>query len=276
MRAIKQPVLAVSILLLTTGLAACSTAPAANPGTTPPAAPSTPTAQTAAKAHWGYEGKEGPEHWGALSPEYALCSTGKAQTPIDLAPAKTEDAPDVEFSYQGVPLKVLNNGHTVQVPTEGAGDITVAGRTYSLAQFHFHTPSEHTVDGATLAGELHLVHQHADKSLAVVGVLLKEGAENAAFTAITGNLPAEADQTNAPAGVTVDPLTLLPTERTTFQYTGSLTTPPCSEGVSWFVMTTPVELSSDQLSALEKVMGHNNRPVQPVNERELVQDTVAG
>lgn len=271
-------------LLAATLLAGCAGSPQ---GTTDEAAPAGETtasapspaeegaAEEAAAPAWGYEGDTGPEHWGDLAPEYELCSTGTAQTPIDLAAAQETDLPDPEFAYQEAPLEVLNNGHTIQVPSDGASTMTIGDTTYELAQFHFHTPSEHTVDGEPLAGELHLVHQDAEEKLAVVGVLLAEGEENPAIDPIVSHLPAEADSEEAPDEVSLNPATLLPESRETFQYDGSLTTPPCSEGVSWFVMTDPIEVSPAQLDALAEVMGENNRPVQPLNERDLREDTTS-
>lgn len=230
------------------------------------------TPQPAAEVQWAYDGEAGPEHWGELSPEFALCSTGQEQTPIDLANAERENAPDVTFNYQAAPLEVLNNGHTIQVASDNSSSITIDDSDYSLAQFHFHTPSEHTVDGDPYAAELHLVHQDEDNQLAVVGVLINEGAENPAFAPIIANLPAEVDQQNNPEGVTFNPLVVLPESHLAFQYSGSLTTPPCSEGVDWYVMTTPVEMSAAQLEALQTVMGDNSRPVQPLNGRDVRED----
>ncbi|HZK05301.1 MAG TPA: carbonic anhydrase family protein [Actinomycetaceae bacterium] len=229
-----------------------------------------------AGVHWGYEGDTGPDHWGELSPDFALCSAGTEQAPIDLTGADQQDLADVLFDYRSAPLQVLNNGHTIQVPSDGTSSITVDGTMFELAQFHFHTPSEHTVDGEYFAGELHLVHQDASGSLAVVAVLLEEGAENEAVAPIISHLPAATEQEVEADGVTLDPLDLLPGNRLTFQYTGSLTTPPCSEDVNWFVLTTPVEMSEAQLGELEQVMGHNNRPLQPLNDRDLLEDTVTG
>ena len=260
-----------SVLIAGLPMTSCASPPSPNTTAQTPASPSV----HAPAGHWGYEGTEGPEHWGDLSPEYELCGIGQQQTPIDLSGATPQDAPDVTFNYRSIPLTVVNNGHTIQVPSEGGGDIAVGDESWALTQFHFHTPSEHTVEGAAMAGELHLVHQDPAGRIAVVGVLIKQGAENAALSTIVDDLPGNADQTAQPSGVTIDPLTLLPEERLAFHYTGSLTTPPCSEGVRWFVMTTPIEMSDAQLAALEDVMGHNSRPVQPRNDRELLEDTVA-
>lgn len=237
---------------------------------------STEAPQTSEEVHWAYEGGAGPEHWGELSPDFALCSTGQEQAPINLGDAERESAPDVTFNYQAAPLQVLNNGHTIQVVSDGSSSITVDAVPYSLAQFHFHTPSEHTLKDDAYAAELHLVHQAASSKLAVVGVLISEGDENPAFAPIVDNLPVDAGQQNNPEGITVDPLSMLPESHLAFEYSGSLTTPPCSEDVSWFVMTTVIEMSAAQLDALEAVMGNNSRPVQPLNDRDLLEDTTSG
>lgn len=239
----------------------------------PQATEATEAPHAAEAPHWGYEGEAGPEHWGELSADYALCATGQQQTPIDLANAAQENAPDVAFDYQAAPLHVLNNGHTIQVVSDGSSSITVGETAYSLAQYHFHTPSEHTLNGESFAAELHLVHRDTQDRLAVVGVMIREGAENAAFAPILANLPSEANQEIAPEGITLDAITLVPQSHLAFEYTGSLTTPPCSEGVSWFVLAEPIEMSAEQIAALQDLIGNNNRPIQPLNGRELLEDT---
>jgi carbonic anhydrase len=226
----------------------------------------------AAPAHWTYEGEEGPEHWDEIDPAYATCGTGKNQSPIDIsAPAET-DLANISFHYQPSEVNILNNGHTAQVNYDAGSYIELDGVRYDVAQFHYHAPSEHAIDGKLFAAELHIVHKSADGKLAVVGLLLEEGAENAAFDPFINNLPAEkADAKDA--GVKINAADLLPVVQTTFRYSGSLTTPPCSEGVSWLVMTTPVELSAAQLHALESLFEGNNRPVQALNDRPLVEDS---
>jgi carbonic anhydrase len=143
---------------------------------------------------------------------------------------------------------------------------------YDVVQFHYHAPSEHTIDGASFPAELHIVHRNAEGDLAVVGILLQEGTENAAYQPFTSNLPAEKTDPKD-AGVKINAMDLLPSLQTTFRYSGSLTTPPCTEGVSWLLMTTPVALSARQLNALDSLFeGGNNRPVQPINDRALIED----
>jgi carbonic anhydrase len=226
---------------------------------------------TPAPPHWTYEGEEGPEHWGNL-PGYETCGVGKSQSPIDISAPAEKDLANIVFHYQPSEVNILNNGHTVQVNYDAGSYIELDGVRYDVAQFHYHAPSEHAVDGKLFAAELHIVHKSADGKLAVVGLLFEEGSENAAIAPFVNNLPAQkADVKDA--GVKINAAELLPAVQTTFRYSGSLTTPPCSEGVSWLVMTTPVQLSAAQLSALEGIFEGNNRPVQELNDRPLVEDS---
>ena len=169
----------------------------------------------------------------------------------------------------------INNGHTIQIDYPGAETLTLGGVDYQLTQYHFHSPSEHTVDGKHFPMEMHLVHKAADDKLAVVGVFIAEGAHNKAFDPIWANLPDRKGVETHYAAVKVDVDALLPATRTSYRYDGSLTTPPCSEGVSWIVMTTPIELSSDQVAAFTRLIKDNNRPVQALNGRTILTDAVA-
>jgi carbonic anhydrase len=232
--------------------------------------------ETAHKPHWSYEGEGGPEHWGDLDPEFVLCGTGESQSPVDIvrADAIPQELPNIAFNYQPTEVKIINNGHAIQVNYDPGSYIEVDGVRYDLLQFHFHAPSEHTFDGKLLAMEMHLVHKSADGKLAVVGVMIEEGAENAAYQPVWDNLPAEEGPEQA-TGLQVNAADLLPAEKMTYRYSGSLTTPPCSEGVSWFVMTNPVALSAKQITAFESIYKGNNRPVLPLHGREIVVDTSA-
>ena len=235
-------------------------------------APQNTPAPSAAPVHWTYEGEEGPSHWGELDPAYEMCGKGKNQSPIDISASSQQDLTNIVFHYQPSQVNILNNGHTAQVNYDSGSYIEFEGVRYDVAQFHYHSPSEHAVKGKLFAAELHIVHKSADGGLAVVGLLLQEGAENKAFDPFIDNLPAEKTDVKD-AGMKINAADLLPSVQTTFRYRGSLTTPPCSEGVNWLVMTTPVELSSDQLSKLKSLFDVNNRPVQPLNDRSLVEDT---
>lgn len=229
--------------------------------------------EEAAPPHWTYEGEEGPEHWGELDPSYTACSTGTSQSPIDVSAPAEQDLANIAFHYQPSEVNILNNGHTVQVNYDAGSYIKLDGVRYEVAQFHYHAPSEHAVDGKLFAAELHIVHKNADGGLAVVGILLDEGEQNDAYQPFIENLPAEKSEV-ADAGVTINAANLLPVEQTTFRYSGSLTTPPCSEGVNWLLMTTPVKISAEQVEALASLFEEgNNRPVQPLNDRPLAEDS---
>ncbi len=172
-------------LFLLAGLALSACKPAAT------AEPEHAEETTGHAVHWTYEGEEGPDHWGDLAPDYATCGTGTSQSPIDLTSAADQDFTNIAFHYQPSEVKILNNGHTVQVNYDAGSYIEVDGQRYEVAQFHYHAPSEHAVDGKLYAAELHIVHKNAAEQLAVVGLLIEEGAENAAFAELLANLPAE-------------------------------------------------------------------------------------
>jgi len=235
-------------------------------------APKAEPPQNAEPPHWTYEGKEGPEHWGELAASFAVCGTGKSQSPIDVSAVSAEDLANISFHYQPSEVNILNNGHTVQINYDAGSYMELDGMRYDVLQFHHHAPSEHAVDGKLYAAEFHIVHKNANGGLAVVGILVEEGAENQAFTPYINNLPSEKSDPKD-AGVTINAADFLPAIQTTYRYSGSLTTPPCSEGVKWNLMTTPVEMSAAQLAALEALFEHgNNRPVQPLNDRLLIED----
>ncbi len=220
--------------------------------------------------HWSYDGKEGPEFWGSLSKDYALCATGKEQSPVDIPANATTNPADLTFRYQPSKLNILNNGHTVQVAYDPGSTLTLDGQTYTLAQFHFHLPSEHTVAAQGYDMELHLVHQNAQGGLAVVGILLKSGAENKALAPVWANAPKQEAAVATIPGATVNAADFLPATRTYWRYNGSLTTPPCSEGVKWHVLTTPVEVSPAQIAAYKSLFADDHRPVQPLNGRSFL------
>ena len=235
--------------------------------------------------HWAYEdhGDEvGPARWGTL-PGNEACGTGKQQSPISLTTGavKPQDLPNLMFGYKPSRLSMINNGHTIQMAYDAGSTLGRAGSkaTWTLAQFHFHDPSEHTLDGASFPMEAHLVHvDAAGKPGVVVGILIKAGREHAGLARAFQGLPAHSGDKSAPAGVTVDASTLLPADRTFFTYAGSLTTPPCTEGLTWFVFKTPIEMSAAQISALAKLehLAHTNRPVQSLGARAVLVDSTPG
>lgn len=222
------------------------------------------------EVHWAYMGEGSPDKWGELKGDYATCKIGGAQSPVDLQDSAPVKADDLAVSYNPIPLKVLNNGHTIQIQSPGAGTLTVGGKTYTLAQMHFHTPSEHTVNGKAADMELHLVHKNEAGELAVLGLMLNKGTESPLVQQIWSNLPTEVNAEKEVAGVTLDLKTILPTDMSHYHYVGSLTTPPCSEGVQWYVLKTPATVSEAQVVAFAGLFQTNARPVQPLNGRELV------
>jgi carbonic anhydrase len=218
--------------------------------------------------HWAYGGKAGPDHWAELEADFGQCRLGREQSPIDIRGARKTDLPPIAFAYTDGPAEIANNGHTVQVTPSAGGAITVDGVEYALAQFHFHAPSEEKIEGKAHAMVAHFVHKSADGKLAVVAVLLDAGRESAAWTPIFDNLPGEVDETRPlPGGV--DPGKLLPEARGYYTFAGSLTTPPCSEGVRWLVLKHRVSISGAQLAAFRKLYSHNARPTQPTNGRTI-------
>jgi len=225
---------------------------------------------SAEKLHWSYGGSGNPTRWGTMAEEYALCDAGNSQSPVDIA-SKTqpqEESQPIQFNYQPIALTVKNNGHTIQVDYPPGSFIKIDGNIYKLLQFHFHTPSEHTIDGIASAMEMHLVHQSSQGKLAVVGVLIEAGSENYFLKEILENLP-ETEEEAEVEGVKINVETLLPNNRSYYSYSGSLTTPPCSEGVSWNVMKTPITASAEQIEQFMEIYQMNARPVQPLNRRKV-------
>lgn len=223
-----------------------------------------------AGAHWSYDGATGPEHWGELAPEFKVCQLGGQQTPINLVHATHGAAEAPGFAYRAFPLSLVNNGHTVQANAAPGSFLTLDGVRYELKQFHLHHPSEHRVDGRAFDMELHLVHASAEGALAVVGVFIAAGAHNPVLEPVLGHLPASEGGT-AEAGVSFDPAGVLPASRESFRYTGSLTTPPCSEGLAWTVFREPVTASPAQIAAFAALFPNNARPIQKINDRLLIQ-----
>ena len=221
--------------------------------------------------HWSYEGDGGPAKWGELSPEYALCGTGKEQSPIDLRNAIASALPDPAPAWKSIPLKVINNGHTIQVDAPGGGTLVLDGVAYELLQFHFHHPSEHLIDGRPAAMEAHFVHKGAD-GYAVLGVMIVEGPANPVLESIWSVMPIQPGTVNG-AGL-LDFRPLLPADPVSYRYAGSLTTPPCGEVVQWVVYRKPITASDAQLKRFAELFPNNARPVQPLNRRKLLLDAL--
>ena len=220
--------------------------------------------------HWSYSGDNAPERWGSLSHLYAACSVGQRQSPIDLKKSVRADLPELEFAYTPIPLSLEDNGHTIKVETEGGGHLVVDGERFELKQFHFHRPSEEKINGKAYAMSAHLVHQAKDGRLAVVAVLIEAGKKpHPLIRTVWNHLPLEKEKPVTRSDVRIDPAQLLPSRRAYYTFMGSLTTPPCSEGVLWLVLKTPIQLSSEQLSGFATLYKNNARPVQPINGRTI-------
>ncbi|MBV8146573.1 MAG: carbonic anhydrase family protein [Gammaproteobacteria bacterium] len=223
-------------------------------------------------AHWTYSGANGPDHWGAQDPAFATCSSGHRQSPIDIESSTAAALPPIEFSYRAFPLTVTDTHHTFQVNVPaGSGGIAVGGDHYELVQFHFHHPSEERIHGKHYAMVAHLVHKNDKGELAVVAVLIHQGAANGHLNPIFDNFPAEGSE-NKVAGSNFDPMELLPAKHGYYTFEGSLTTPPCTEHVRWFVLKEPIQASAGQVGQFATRYPHNARPTQALNARN-VEDT---
>lgn len=228
-----------------------------------------PALAQAPPTHWSYAGDHGPSHWGDLEPGYATCSTGKHQSPIDIKDTRKDASLEpIQFDYHPVPLKVINNGHTIQINYDSGSGVTVAGKTYPLIQFHFHRPSEEEIAGTKFDMVIHLVHKLRDQLL-VVAVLVQSGSENPMTKTLWVNLPVAEGKESEMAGVTINAADLLPADHNYYTFDGSLTTPPCAEGVHWYVMKSPIHLSAAQIAAFARIYPMNARPIQPGNGREI-------
>jgi carbonic anhydrase len=222
-----------------------------------------------ADKHWTYTGHEGPAEWGAISPEFALCKLGKHQSPIDIRGARSADLPAIKFDYKPSSLKVIDNGHTIQVNYMPGSSIDLGGVRYELVQFHFHRPSEEKIDGKSHAMVAHLVHRNVEGKLAVVAVLLDRGDASGLVDSIWKNWPKEKGKEILVANVAVDATNLLPQNKGYYMFQGSLTTPPCSEEVTWLVLKMPVKISDSEISAFAQIYPMNARPTQPLNGRVI-------
>lgn len=218
---------------------------------------------------WSYKGSNGPENWGALSKDYELCKTGMMQSPVDLAASNARADVSLFVSYKTGPLSILNNGHTIQANFAKGSSMTSGTMQFNLLQVHFHTPSEEAVNGKRYPMVGHFVHADDKGQLAVLGVMFEEGAVNAELDKLISAAPTQKADATTVAGVTLDPNGLLPSSLDVYRFQGSLTTPPCSEGVNWHVAKQAVSASKAQLDALYKIMGDNARPIQPLNGRLL-------
>jgi carbonic anhydrase len=245
---------------------------ASKPG--PPSAAK--AAATAVLAHgpgqvpWGYQGPTGPQHWGSLRPEFALCGSGQRQSPIDIRGGLAVDLEPPKFSYQASRFGVIDNGRAVQVNMAPGNFIELAGKRFDLQQMYFHRPSEARIDGRQFEMSVHLVHKDEQGRQAMVAVLIDKGQPQPAVQKVLNNLPLEKGEETI-ARVALDLSELLPSDRRFFTYMGSLTVPPCSEGVQWVVMRQPVTMSPEQIELFARIYPMNARPVQQAGGRRILQ-----
>ena len=219
--------------------------------------------------HWSYAGKTGAKHWGGLEPDFTTCKIGKQQSPVDIRGSGKGELPPMGFNYTNSPAEVVNNGHSIQVNMASGGSVKLASGEYKLVQFHFHAPSEERIKAKAFPMDAHFVHRDEEGKLAVIAVLFKTSKkDNHALAKIFDVMPTSPEsKTEIKDGV--DPTDLLPATQDYYSYVGSLTTPPCSEGVQWQVLKTPVSVSRAQLKAFQKLYPMNARPVQPMNGRSV-------
>lgn len=223
-----------------------------------------------ASPHWSYDGQGGPEAWARLNPEFAKCGSGQRQSPIDIRGGIRVDMDPIQFDYRPATFRVIDNGHTVQVNVGGGNAIEVQGRRYDLVQFHFHRPSEERIDGRLFDMVAHLVHKDAEGRLAVIAVLLDRGSAQPVVQQVWNNLPLEKNEELA-AKAPLDLNQLLPQDKRYYAYMGSLTTPPCSEGVLWMVMQQPVAIAQEQINVFARLYPMNARPIQSAAGRLIKQ-----
>ena len=218
--------------------------------------------------HWGYFDDTGPDHWSDLSPDFATCKTGKAQSPVNLGRGKPADLRPLQLHYRATSLELVNNGHTVQVNVEQGSWLRFDNKEYELKQFHFHTPSEHRIFARELPLEIHFVHKSRDGELAVIGALARISYRpHMALNRLWEHLPKTTGEKSNAGGMHFNPISLLPVKRDYLTYQGSLTTPPCSEGVRWIVFREPIRISDSLVRKFTRAVGDNARPVQPLNGR---------
>ena len=222
--------------------------------------------QSLLPTHWDYDGAQGPDAWAKLRPEFNKCATGTRQSPIDIRGGISVDLEPIKFDYRPSAFSVIDNGHTVQVNVEPGNAITITGKRYELVQFHFHRPSEERINGRQYDMVAHLVHKDADGHIAVVAVLLDRGSAQAIVQSVWNNLPLEKGD-EVRAGTRIDLSQLLPEDKRYYTYMGSLTTPPCSEGVLWMVMKQPVPISVEQVAIFSRLYPMNARPIQQADGR---------
>jgi carbonic anhydrase len=220
---------------------------------------------------WTYEGAHGPEHWAELDPQFEACKNGKWESPIDITHASPSELAPLVFNYSGTPLNIVDNGHTVMVTYAPGSNLSVGDKKYELKQFHFHHPSEERIHSRQYDMVVHLVHQDSEGHLAVVAVMLTRGRENSLIAQLRDAVPAEKEHPVTLPNLLINAKDILPSRLGYYTFPGSLTTPPCTEGVTWYVVKAPMEISAEQLGWFVKLYPSDARPIQPLNGRTILE-----
>lgn len=220
---------------------------------------------------WDYSEAHGPAHWGELKPEFAECRLGHRQSPIDIRNSQTADLPPIQFDYKPSPLHIIDNGHTIMINYGSGSSISVGTKTYALKQFHFHRPSEEKINGKGFDMVVHLVHADSDGALAVVAILLQKGKENRLVHDLWNDLPKEKEKEERLDNIKINIAELLPAKRGYYTFSGSLTTPPCTENVTWFVLKNPVTVSESEIEQFSRLYRNDARPTQPLYDRVVLE-----
>jgi carbonic anhydrase len=229
-------------------------------------------AQEQHPAHtWDYGKSHGPSHWGEFEPESAQCSNGHRQSPIDIRNPQRADLPPIQFEYKPDTLDIIDNGHTIMINCDPGSFMFVGGKKYELKQFHFHRPSEEKINGKAYEMTVHLVHADQQGKLAVVAILLQNGEDNPLVHELWNDLPKEKDKEEHFNNIQIDVARLLPADRGYYTFDGSLTTPPCSEGVMWYVLKHPVTVTAVEIEQFSKLYRHNARPTQLLYDRVVLE-----
>jgi carbonic anhydrase len=220
---------------------------------------------------WDYGDAHGPSHWGDLNPEFATCKNGHHQSPIDIRNPKQAALPPIHFEYKPSPLHIIDNGHTIMVNYSPGSFISVGNKKYVLKQFHFHRPSEEKINGKGFDMTVHLVHADEEGKLAVVAVLLQEGEDSPLVHELWNDLPKEKDKEEFFDNAQINLSQILPSDRGYYTFAGSLTTPPCSEDVTWFVLKHPVTISAEEIERFSQLYRDDARPTQPLYDRVVLE-----
>ncbi|SFN22126.1 carbonic anhydrase [Formivibrio citricus] len=259
-----RPILPFVLMVSLFGIAQAGPAPAKN------GKKAAHAAEQHEKGHWSYSGHGGPAHWAELDPAFAACGIGRQQSPINIETAFAQSLDRLQIRYQPNKLAILNNGHTIQHPVEPGSHLEIGKNRYQLLQFHFHAPSEEAIGGKRYAMDIHLVHKNDAGQLAVLTVLIEQGKkDHPTFNELWHSMPGN-DETRIFEKKRYSPANVLPADLSYWTFMGSLTTPPCSEGVRWLVLKTPIQLSKKQIDRFRRLYPMNARPVQPLNERAVL------